>query len=255
MDASQKAQERLAKELETTRELLEESQKQETQYRALFEGIADGIIIHDPDGKILDANQVTCDRLGYSPDELRTMHLEGIVPMERRPDIGAHAKEVLADGTARFETMYLTRDGRLVPCEVMERSVDYYGRTAIQSVARDTTERKQTEKELARRAAQLQAVRDVGLKLTAELDLNSVLCAIASQAIDLLGGTSGGLYLYSPELDVLERVVSIGKLTMPVGNTLRRGEGLSGRIWENGKALIVDDYQSWEGRAASYDCD
>jgi len=220
----------------------------DSQYRALFEGIADGVVIHDTDGKILDANQVCCERLGYTLEELQSMHLAGILPPEQHKYIGAHVTDVLSNDTVRFETEYLTRNGVRIACEVLERTVDYRGAKAIQSVARDITVRKRSE-------AQLRAVRDVSLELVAELDLNSVLCAIASHAIDLVGGTSGGLYLHQPEGDVLERVVSIGSLTMPVGSVLHRGEGLSGRIWQTGKPLVIEDYQSWDGRAVQYDSD
>jgi PAS domain S-box-containing protein len=37
------------------------------------------------------------------------------------------------------------------------------------------------------------------------------------------------------------------------GVVLRRGEGLSGRVWETGEPLIIDDYRHWDGRADMYD--
>ncbi len=105
------------------------------------------------------------------------------------------------------------------------------------------------------RAIQLDALREVGLKITAQLDLDILLDSIASQALELLGGLAGGLYLYRPERDVLELVTSVGpkRDLAPLGVTLRRGEGLSGKVWATGKPLIVDNYQDWEGRAPQYE--
>ena len=40
--------------------------------------------------------------------------------------------------------------------------------------------------------------------------------------------------------------------TVPTDTTTRRGEGLSGRIWETGKPLIVPDCALWEGRSARW---
>jgi diguanylate cyclase (GGDEF)-like protein/PAS domain S-box-containing protein len=113
--------------------------------------------------------------------------------------------------------------------------------------------RKRAEEEIRQRTAQLEALRKVGLELTSQLHLDALLHSIASRAIELLGGTSGGLYLYRPEQDVLEWAVSIGPNMAPTGTILQQGEGLSGKVWENSEPLIIDDYQAWEGRAAVYE--
>jgi GAF domain-containing protein len=83
------------------------------------------------------------------------------------------------------------------------------------------------------------------------LELDSLLRAIVVRAIHLMEADDGGLYLYRPEQDALERAVSVGG-TIPVGSLLRRGEGLSGRVWETGEPLIVDDYQRWAGKASVF---
>jgi len=117
----------------------------------------------------------------------------------------------------------------------------------------EIAERKRAEQTLQQRTAQLGALRQVGLELTAQLDLDVLLHSIVSQAVKLLGGTSGGLYLYRPERDMLEWTVTIGPHLAPTGAVLRRGEGLSGKVWESGEPLIVGDYQHWEGRTAIYE--
>ncbi len=115
------------------------------------------------------------------------------------------------------------------------------------------TERKRAEEEIRQRTAQLEALREVGLKLTAELDLDTLLYSIVSQAVELLEGTSGGLDLYRPERDLLEWTAAVGPNVAPVGTVIHRGEGISGKVWETGEPLSVDDYQHWEGRAASWE--
>jgi signal transduction histidine kinase len=114
-------------------------------------------------------------------------------------------------------------------------------------------ERKRVEGALRQRTTQLEALREVGLELTAQLDLDTLLHFIVSWAIELLGGTKGGLYLYRLEHDVLEWTVAIGPDLAPTGATLHWGEGLSGRVWETGEPLIVSDYQHWEGKPVLYE--
>jgi len=113
--------------------------------------------------------------------------------------------------------------------------------------------RKRAEEALQQRTAQLEALREMGLELTAQLDLDILLRSIVSQATELLGGTSGGLDLYRPERDVLEWTASTNFNAPPPGRVIHRGEGISGKVWETGESLTVDDYQHWEGRAPSWE--
>lgn len=120
-------------------------------------------------------------------------------------------------------------------------------------ISLEITERVQAEEDLRRRTAQLEALREVGLELTAQLDLADLLRSIVTRAIELVGGTGGGLYFYRPDKNGLEWTVAVGAYMAPLGTVLRRGEGLSGKVWESGRPLLVDDYQHWVGRAAVYE--
>src|SRR5439155_16996980 len=41
--------------------------------QALFDGIDDAVFVHDPDGRILDANPAACRRLGYTREEFLSL--------------------------------------------------------------------------------------------------------------------------------------------------------------------------------------
>ncbi len=110
-----------------------------------------------------------------------------------------------------------------------------------------------TSEALRRRTAQLEALRQVSLELTAQLDLDALLQSIIIHATELLDGTGSGIALHRPEGDLLEAVVSVGDTSVPIGTTFRRGEGLAGKILETGDSLAVDDYRRWEGRMLTYE--
>jgi GAF domain-containing protein len=116
---------------------------------------------------------------------------------------------------------------------------------------RDLAESMQAE--IRQHTAQLEALREVGLELAAELNLDDLLYSIVSRAMSLVSGASGGMYLYRPDLDVIEWAISIGPQPDTYGAILHRGEGQSGKVWASGQSLVVDDYSRWEGRAAIYD--
>ena len=77
-------------------------------------------------------------------------------------------------------------------------------------VFQDITELEQAKRDLQRRTAQLETIRQVGLQLSAELELETLLRAIVGQAVELLRVDGGVLYLHRPERDLLEAVVEIG---------------------------------------------
>ncbi len=145
-----------------------------------------------------------------------------------------------------------------VPLEVVEtiETIAIQLGTALRRVWAEEELRQQRndlEQVALKRTMQLEALRQVGLELTAELDLETLLHSIAQQAIRLVKGAEGGLYLYRPESNVLEWSVVVGAHMAQPGTLLYYGEGLCGKVWQSGQPLIVDDYPRWEGRAAAYE--
>jgi len=121
------------------------------------------------------------------------------------------------------------------------------------ALEKELAERRRAEEELRRRTAQLEALREIGLELTAELDLGSLLHSIALQATQLLQGTAGTFSICYPEQDELELTVVVGSDPVTPGVRLRRGEGLAGKVWDTGEPVVVGDYAGWEGRSTLFE--
>ena len=107
--------------------------------------------------------------------------------------------------------------------------------------------------ETRRRAEQLAALHEVGLDLSAQLDLPALLQAIVERAARLLDAPIGGLYLLQPDGETLELAVSHNLPRDFTGARLQLGEGLCGRIAQSGEPLVVGNYSEWAGHAAVYD--
>ena len=131
-------------------------QESESRYRALFDNASDAILIHDIGGKFLEANHVACERLGYSHEELLQMTPEDI----NSPEYAAHVAERVEDlrkrGHAFFEIAHMRRDRTVIPIELSSRIIEYKGKPAVLSIARDITERKRMQQELERYSKQLE---------------------------------------------------------------------------------------------------
>ncbi|QSZ67949.1 PAS domain S-box protein [Methanofollis aquaemaris] len=122
----------------------------EAKYRMLFEAASDAIFIFDLEGRFLEVNRVACERLGYLRDELLTMTRTEISSPVLRNEVPERIKTLFESGQVIYETDHITRDGLVIPTEVNGHLIEYDGRSAVLSIARDITERKSLEEELRR---------------------------------------------------------------------------------------------------------
>jgi PAS domain S-box-containing protein len=123
-----------------------------TSYREIFEGIPDGVVIHDPDdGAFVDMNETYADLFGYDRDELLEAGFEAIHP-GTPPYTVANARrrirEAIDHGSRTFEWPGVRNDGDQFWTEVHLTPVRLRGQDRLLAVVRDVTERKNREREL-----------------------------------------------------------------------------------------------------------
>ncbi len=106
-------------------------------------------------------------------------------------------------------------------------------------------ERKKLERSLNQRHAQLRALQEVGVEISAKLELDNLLHAITLRAVRLTGCSAGVLGLYHAELDAIVFATSVGIEIVQDHQVFHRGEGLTGRILESREPLLVNDYADW----------
>ena len=125
----------------------------EEKFRQIFDNANDAIHLVEvtPEGhpgKILDANEVMCLRLGYTREELLGKNILDInIPDEKLRSPG-HMAELFTRGSITFESGHIRKDGSVIPIELTAHLTRMQGRNVIVSVARDITQRKQEERAL-----------------------------------------------------------------------------------------------------------
>jgi len=124
--------------------------KSEVRYRTLFNSANDAIFVHDLKGYFLEVNDVACQRLGYSREELLQMRAPDIDATAYAAKFEARVSELLRRGYLYIETVHTRRDGTTVPTELSTRIIDYNGEEAVLTVARDVSEREEMERRLRR---------------------------------------------------------------------------------------------------------
>ncbi len=121
----------------------------ETRLRKLFEAMPEAVMIHDEAGTILHINDVGAKRLEWAVEDLVGKNLREIIKIENAALIPDHVRIARTNGSCSFETTYISRTGRAIVAEVNESPIELEGKGVILSVARDITERKRAERQLA----------------------------------------------------------------------------------------------------------
>jgi len=122
-------------------------------------------------------------------------------------------------------------------------------------VATDVTERVLAQQKLRRQADYLAALNETTLGIVSRLDTEELLQALITRAGQLMDAPHGFIYLADESGAEIRRKVGVGVYAETVGATLRPGEGVAGRVWRSGETVVVNDYDTWEGRIpnARYD--
>jgi len=120
----------------------------ERRYRSIFDNAADAVLLHDFQGRILDANPVACRRLNYTLQELLGKTILEVDSPESARQFLRDIERLRREGSILFEGEHLTRNGRRVPVEINARVIDYQGTPTVLSIIRDISERRHAERAL-----------------------------------------------------------------------------------------------------------
>jgi len=133
-------------------ELQERKQAQDDllQFRKLMDESSDAIFLLDPEtSRYIDFNRSAYEFLGYGREELRQLgaidvaeHVSSLAAWQERVNLVREKSSLI------FETRYRRKDGTTFPVEVSARMLDYGRKNIMVALARDITERKQTDKAL-----------------------------------------------------------------------------------------------------------
>ncbi len=119
----------------------------------------------------------------------------------------------------------------------------------------DILRRKLAEEKLQEHNEYMDALSETTYGLITRIERSELLERIISKAGNLSGTENGFIYLYDPLTDELELQYGSGFYSRQTGARVRPGEGISGKVFQSGQNLLIDDYASWEGRLASSDYD
>ena len=134
--------------------------KSEEHFRMLFDQGPDGIFISDHEGNYQDVNQIGCDMLGYTFDEITSMNIADILVKEEVPLI-PQAISNLDGGITSVVWTILRKDGSTFLGETTGRVLPD-GR--LQGIVRDVTKKIENEKRVVASEKQFRNLLDTMLE-------------------------------------------------------------------------------------------
>jgi PAS domain S-box-containing protein len=222
----------------------------------LAESAPDAILTIDEESTILFANSAVERIFGYAPHELAGRALHTLIPERLRAAHDRGLARYLKSGRKNIPWTGialpgLTKDGREIPVEISFGEFrDELGNRAFSGFVRDISDRVRGAKELeAARAEAVAALRELK-RLSSVVDV-----ALARGTYDAMLEVL--LHRLREELDADEATVLLldaqhGDLVVQAsdygtsehrddGKRVRIGEGVSGRVAESGKPIMIDD--------------
>lgn len=126
-------------------------------WQAIFDGMPDGMLIADMEELgLVCSNAAISEMLGYSEEELLSMHVADVHPDDVAPWVEAEIRRFPENRTqTASEIPCVRKDGSVFYADVTGRLITYRGRPSIVAFFRDATARREAERALRRSESRL----------------------------------------------------------------------------------------------------
>lgn len=160
-------------------QLLQELSDSEAQYRGIFEGASDGLIVLNQEGTIIEANPAACHLHGLTRAEMVGQAMASLLHDDAQQRFRACLEEGRQGERFFGELTAIRSDGASVPVEVRGGPLAYRGKPHLLLVLRDISERVRAQEALVR-AERLRALGQMAGGIAH--DFNNILVSIRGYA-------------------------------------------------------------------------
>lgn len=135
--------------LRSIRKWSEEVELSEQKYRSLFDQNPNAVFSVSPLGKLINANKVLEQLIGYSTEEMKNSTFHRFVDESQVERVRKHFLLALKGRSQTYETQILKEDGSYLSAEVTNLPIIVDGEiTGIYGVINDITQRKEAEQKI-----------------------------------------------------------------------------------------------------------
>ena len=169
----------------------------EGRYKTLFEQVNAAAFLTTYDGKIMEANQRSCELLGYSWEEIKNLNIKDIFPEEY--NWYDTRDEITAKGGLNFESENIRKDKTRFPVDISISLFTMDGNPVMFALIWDCTERKKAEQKLRDSEEKYEGLFESTTDGMLVLDARGEILDINSKALELFNMTDeeliGGNFL------------------------------------------------------------
>ncbi len=208
--------------------------------RLTLDSVSDALMWVDADARIVEVNAAACDMLGYTRKEMLKLHVWDINPASYidRDAWPNRFAELARLGTRKFETIHRSKDGRMIPVEVVTSRIEFSTGSQNCAFIRDISARKQNEAALVAAAADAEKANNAKSRFLAAAshDLRQPLSALALYV--------GALHSIAPAScrDVVEHIIACSRsLNELLGDLLDVSKLDAGVVTPTSADFAVDD--------------
>jgi len=140
------------KEDELKSRMLSELEDSEERLKILFEYAPDAYYLSDREGNFLDGNRAAEEMVGYKREELigkNLLNVNLLSPEHLTTAVKLVAMSLLGQSTGPDEIVLVRKDGTKITVEIRTFPLKIAGKLTVLGIARDVTERKKLQEELA----------------------------------------------------------------------------------------------------------
>ena len=142
------------------KEILKRLLESEERFETVIENLPDEIFVHGLDGKFIMVNKASCEKTGYTKDELLNMVAGDIdhesISRDDRKKIWLKLQK--KGGFDRIESTHYRKDGSSYPAEICFGTATFKGNPMIVGIAHDITDRKKALEKLKESEERFQTV-------------------------------------------------------------------------------------------------
>ena len=120
----------------------------EGRFRRVVENAADSLIVHDLEGRIIDANRRACESLGYAREDLLGMNMTDVEVNVSRSALVKLWREMATGVPLVIDGIHRRKDGTTFPVDVRVGLFKSGEHPLLLTLARDVTERRKAEQAL-----------------------------------------------------------------------------------------------------------
>ncbi len=187
----------------------QELRESEAKFRNIVEQSADGIVLTDEDGRVVEWNEGQEQITGLSRDEalgrpLWEVQMQAAPEENRTPEKRAFVRAMLQDFYESGQAPWLDKlsestiqrpDGSLRFVQTIIFSIPTEKGFKAGSITRDVTERKRSEEALKRHAEELEILVSVSSALRAAATVAEMVPVLVRHAVQAVNGAIGSIYL------------------------------------------------------------